>query len=187
MRALPSIRRLRRRRGMDMVQALFYLVLVAVALAGAAFMFSQGMGNQKAADAQRQLQATVAAIRNVYVYGSGYPTTATNFATALINANQIPQDMIVRTPAISLRNAFGGAIVSTGLAAGGFTIAVEDVPAAACQKMVMSTLDAWRVAVAPVGGGTGGNYTPGVDTQDAAVTLCSGNGSNLFDLTYSFR
>lgn len=171
-------RRLKRQRGLTLIESAAALAVLAVVVAGALLVYTMADGNRKTTEAISQLAAIQQSVRSLY----GGQATFTNLTSAaLASSNSLPQRMISGT---TIRHAFNGAANiaaadAGGGAASGFSVEFTNVPKDSCVKMVSADLGRGLYSVT-VGGQTRSQAgTPPPFDPSTAITACATSSNTI--------
>ncbi|MGC6390672.1 MAG: hypothetical protein ACON5C_02550 [Alphaproteobacteria bacterium] len=139
---LITFSRKRLRRGADLVNAMFYLVVAATVMAGASLAFQESIERHKQQNAVRQTLAMAEAVRNIFLVPPSQITTlGADLTNLLLQSNLVPQDMQSQT---GLAHAFGGSVHVTQ-ADGHIFLAFDNIPRDNCTRMALAIVDALEV------------------------------------------
>jgi len=135
-------RRLRRQRGLTLIEAATVLAILAFVVAGIMMLYTSADQSRKTTSALSELAAVQQAVRAVYSGQSSYSTVTNQL---MIDSNALPTKLVNTGTAGVIRNAFNGGITITpadagGGAGSGFQVAFANVPKDPCVKMVTSDL-----------------------------------------------
>lgn len=148
--------RLRRHRGVTMLEVLIWLGIAALILAGAAYAGNTAMHQHRVNQARQQLMEMQARIAPLY-HAHGALGSA-EITQMLINRGTIPSRMVSGAGASqSVTNPWRGAVTVHGLGVAEFAITYAAVPRAACAELATSFAD-----------GEGGGF---LDVQVNSTTL----------------
>ena len=158
-----------RKRGVTLIEAVLYISIALALIVGGLVFFQQASLAQRTNSAVRNISAIASETRGLYQAQSNF----SGFThAALINAGAVPSSIVNGN---ALQNEWGGPIVGgTNAATDAFTVTYENVPTAACVRLVSyDGQGSGRVGsgIALVGfkdgGGTGTTYSTAAITSPA--------------------
>jgi len=153
-----------RQRGASLLEGIAYLGIAAIVVLGAVSLLTNAFGSAKANQTTEEIIALRTVVRKLY---AGQPYNVGNMAANLINANAIPNTLVVvGGPTNIVNNSWAGAVTIAGASAGTFTISYAGVPRDVCMSVV-SGANGWT----QVSDGTT-NVTVFPVTATAAATIC---------------
>jgi len=135
-------RRLRRQRGLTLIEAATVLAILAFVVAGIMMLYTSADQSRKTTTSLSELASVQQAVRSVFGGQSSYAAVNN---TLMINSNSLPTKMVNTGVVGTIRNSFNGTIVintaDVGPGAGsGFSVAFSNIPKDPCVKMVTSDL-----------------------------------------------
>jgi len=176
-------RKLRRQRGLTLIEAATVLAILAFVVAGIMMLYTSADQSRKTTAALSELAAIQGAVRSTLSGQSSY-VEATN--ALMIGANALPSKMVSSG---AIRNSFNGPVTITAANAGGgpnsgFQVVFGNVPKDPCVKML--TADLGRGTYSAAGNTGGPRVQPNLPfTLAAANAACDSDSSNT--LTWIFN
>ena len=149
-----------RQAGASLIEALLFLLIVALVAIGVFAIYSNGASTTKVQNENRYIQAVAAAVKQMYASNPNYGTS--DITATLVSTSNAPAPMIVGT---GLKNSWGGAVTVTG-ATTGFTISYAGVPMKECIQLS-------QISINPTAISNNGTAQTLPLTTTAATTACS--------------
>ena len=156
----PILLRPHRQRGASLIEALLFLLIVALIAIGVFAIYSNASASTKVQNENRYIQALTAAVKQMYASNPNYGTS--DITATLVSTNRAPAPMIAGG---TLKNSWGGAVTVTG-ATTGFTISYAAVPMKECIQLSQIRLNPTAISI-------NGTAQALPLTTAAATTACS--------------
>ena len=182
---ISLLRRIRRRAGFTLLELTMSLAIIAVLIGGIVMFFSNASTAQRTNDTMAELGNIQQAVHSMY---SGQPNYSGLTTATIANSSQIPAKWGGGTGALT--DPFGGAVnlsaqgtaITGGPAANGaFVVEMDNLPAAACAKVVTQDLGPSLIGV---GVGTAPTTITGPLLPATAQASCVAGSVNVFWVLY---
>lgn len=169
----------RSQQGLTLIEAVAFLAILGMVVAGALAMFGGASSSQKSTSLVSQLTALRTSTQQMWTGQGTYGSASLN--ATLITANRVPSNLKVATPNIT--NQDNGAVIVTG-ATSQFTISTANHPADVCTSAV-AALGSQNYPTIAVGATVAAATAVAQPiTPTAAATACA-NAANAIVLTSS--
>lgn len=149
----------RRQRGASgLLEMIAVVAIILALLVGGLVLFNQVSFSARVNDAARQMTSLQTEIRSIFQGQSNFSGLDNDF---VYNAQAYPSDVLFDADAdpVAFRHAFDGDLTfGVGTPANSFTIAMEDVPDAACVRLIQTSAS-----------GTGNSGQSGFNILDISV------------------
>lgn len=136
-----SIEKHSRQRGATLMEIVLVLVVIGVIAVAVFALFGGAFSSSKVRTEEQYLQATAAAVNDMYGTSRDFGTT--NIGAILVTNRAVPAPMIVGT---GLRNAWNGAITVTGNN-DSFTLQTAAIPRKECTELAQISVNPVAVRI----------------------------------------
>lgn len=130
-----------RQAGASLVEAVLFLVIVAVILIGIFGVFSGAFSSSKVQTETNNMSALAGDVENVYATNHDYGTS--DITASLVSTRNAPTPMIVGA---GLVNSWGGAVTVTG-ASSVFTVSSTAIPQKECIQLAQIAINPTAVSI----------------------------------------
>lgn len=166
--------RLRRQRGISLLELIAGLAIIAIIIIGALSLVSQADASAKSAELLRGLAGVRANVIGIHKGQSSFGATGTVLNTTLIRARAVPDNWTTPGSATSIRHSYGGAVTVTSRDTT-FDVSLATVPVEACIRLISEQAGTSWLNVR-VNGGTAVAFPA---TVANAVTACGTASSTI--------
>lgn len=133
------VHRAKRRRGLTLIEAAMVLAILAIVVAGVMVYYQNANNNQKLTSATQQITAVQQAVQGLY---AGQSSKTGLQASQIVDS--LPASMVAGN---DIRNPYNGT-VAVAAATVGFTLAMNNVPKDACQRLAVMDMGRQTQAIA---------------------------------------